>query len=185
VDCVKLQTDRSPSTRSETACADFKRDLQIFIGHPPRLNPKVNEYTNMQKSNPNYRVGYRRPPTEHQFRPGQSGNPSGRPKGARSFASDLRDELRELVSISDDSKTVEVTKQRAIIKTLLRLAIAGDARAIATIVGTCGRRPGELDADDEPEAPEDDAIMEAVAAYPSKGRKKMSSDTPPRGKETP
>ena len=139
----------------------------------------------MQKSNPNYRVGYRRPPTEHQFRPGRSGNPSGRPKGARSFACDLHDELRELVAISDDCKTVQVTKQRAVIKTLLRLAIAGDARAIATIVGTCGRRPGELEADDDLEAPEDDAIMEAVSVYPSKGRQKKSEDKPVPRKETP
>ena len=30
-----------------------------------------------------YRVGPGRPPKEFQFKPGQSGNPKGRPKGAR------------------------------------------------------------------------------------------------------
>jgi Family of unknown function (DUF5681) len=111
-------------------------------------------------SNP--QVGYGRPPAEHQFRPGQSGNPSGRPKGARSFKSDLRDELGEVISIGDDNnKTIEVTKQRAIIKTLLRMAIAGDPRAIATIVGSCARAFGDDDGDAD-EAPEDRAILHAV-----------------------
>jgi hypothetical protein len=111
----------------------------------------------------NTHVGYGRPPADHQFRPGQSGNPSGRPKGARSFKSDLRDELGEVVSISDDNnKTIEVTKQRAIIKTLLRMAIAGDPRAIATIVGSCARAFGDDDGGADVEAPEDRAIMHAV-----------------------
>ena len=114
-------------------------------------------------SNSNHRVGYGRPPKEHQFQPGQSGNPFGRPKGARSFKSDLRDELGEVISISDDdNKTIEVTKQRAIIKTLLRMAIAGDPRAIATIVGSCARAFGDDDGDADVEAPEDRAILHAV-----------------------
>lgn len=140
----------------------------------------------MNKTSPNYRVGYGRPPTEHQFRPGQSGNPAGRPKGARSFKSDLRDELSELVSISDGTSTVEMTKQRAIIKTLLRMAIAGDPRAIATIMSSYSRAFGDTDGDDEPEAPEDRAIMQAVGVYPPKSRKSKSASMPALGKdETP
>ena len=34
------------------------------------------------EENSGYRVGYCRPPREYQWRPGQSGNPRGRPKGA-------------------------------------------------------------------------------------------------------
>jgi hypothetical protein len=137
-----------------------------------------------KNSDSDFRVGYGRPPKEHQFRAGQSGNPTGRPKGARSFKSDLRDELGELVSISDDNATVEVTKQRAIIKTLLRLAIAGDPRAIATIVSSCARAFIEENSD-EPESAEDKAIMDAVGGRPRKHRDGMSGETPPsRNKES-
>lgn len=39
------------------------------------------------------RVGFGRPPRSHQFRPGQSGNPRGRPRGAKSESTLLRDIL--------------------------------------------------------------------------------------------
>ncbi len=35
-------------------------------------------------------VGYGHPPTETQFKPGQSGNPRGRPRGSLGFKSALR-----------------------------------------------------------------------------------------------
>ena len=127
-------------------------------------------------SNSNHPVGYGRPPKEHQFQPGQSGNPSGRPKGARSFKTDLRDELCEVISISDGNKTIEVTKQRAIIKTLLNMAVAGDPRAIATIVGSCVRAPGDDDGEADVEAPEDRAILHAVNSSQSKRPKSGPGD---------
>ena len=33
----------------------------------------------------NSAVGYGRPPVNRQFKPGQSGNPRGRPKGSKNF----------------------------------------------------------------------------------------------------
>jgi hypothetical protein len=119
----------------------------------------------------NNEVGYRCPPKRHQFKPGQSGNPTGRPKGARSLKTELLDELGALVSVVDGSNKVEVSKARAVIMTLLRLAIAGDARAIATVMSSCARMVGgEDDGKIEAEPPEDSQIIEAVAVYhPKRG----------------
>jgi hypothetical protein len=113
-------------------------------------------------------VGYGRPPIEHQFQPGRSGNPSGRPKGTRRFTSDLLEELAEIVAINNGDKKRAVTKQRAIVSVLVGKALEGDAHAIATIMGACARALGEQHADDEAEAPEDRAILRAVAASPAK-----------------
>jgi hypothetical protein len=114
-------------------------------------------------------TGYGRPPVDHQFKAGQSGNPAGRPKNAR-FSSDLRAELGETCSVSDGAKLVEVTKQRALVKTLVQKAIKGDLRAIATIVGACAAVSDNREIDDEAEAPEDMAILKATAVAPPKRR---------------
>jgi hypothetical protein len=47
-------------------------------------------------ANNDYEVGYRRPPKHTRFKPGQSGNPLGRPKIGPSLKADLDLELREM-----------------------------------------------------------------------------------------
>jgi hypothetical protein len=121
-------------------------------------------------------VGYCRPPIEHRFQLGQSGNPSGRPKDAPRFAADLRDELGETIAIADGNKTLEVTKQRAIIKALVRKALSGEPRAIATIVSACARTVGDQETDELAEAPEDRAILRALAASPAKNPKSLPAN---------
>jgi hypothetical protein len=119
-------------------------------------------------------VGYKKPPKAHQFRPGQSGNPSGRPKGVRNFKSDLRDELAEMTSFRECGHEVSISKQRALIKRLVASAIAGDARSIATLMSFCARAFGD-DNDDQQQAPEDHQIVDAFAHRPTKRRGKIAA----------
>ena len=80
-------------------------------------------------------VGYRKPPKSHQFKPGESGNPRGRPKGSSDFRSDLVAELREEVVFQDkDGRSHKVTKQRAILKSLFSAALQNDKAAINTLL---------------------------------------------------
>src|SRR5215510_10011610 len=48
-----------------------------------------------------WKVGFRKPPVHSRFKPGQSGNPAGRPKGTCNFKSDVRDTLQSVVKIND------------------------------------------------------------------------------------
>jgi len=81
------------------------------------------------KDDGDYDVGYGKPPKHSQFKKGQSGNPNGRSQGAKNFTTDLREELNEKVPVRENGKVKKLTKQRAILKTLVSKAMSGDGRA--------------------------------------------------------
>jgi hypothetical protein len=71
-------------------------------------------------------VGYRRPPKATRFKPGQSGNPKGRPRGSANLATDLAAELNEQITVREGGQAQRVNKQRALIKSLMAKALQGD-----------------------------------------------------------
>jgi hypothetical protein len=73
---------------------------------------------------------YRKPPKASQFKPGQSGNPKGRPKGVRNFETDLDEALRALVEVKTNGGVRRITMQKALLQTLAEKARDGDLRAI-------------------------------------------------------
>jgi hypothetical protein len=106
-------------------------------------------------------VGYKHPPRANQFRPGQSGTPSGRPKGVRNFRSELREELSEVVTVRDGDREIEVSKQRALIKSVVAAAIDGNQRAAASVLAMCMRMLADAEDDDAIEDVGDREIVEA------------------------
>lgn len=81
-----------------------------------------------EKRNP-YDVGYGRPPTANQFKTGHSGNPRGRPKGARNFATLARKELQTKVDVLENGKRVLLSKGELVVKAQVAKAAKGDARS--------------------------------------------------------
>lgn len=77
-----------------------------------------------------YEVGYKRPPREHQFKPGQSGNPKGRPKKNNNFAEDVMEEMNEVITIQENGKLKKITKKRALAKRLIADSLSGKVSAI-------------------------------------------------------
>ena len=74
--------------------------------------------------------GYKCPPKHSQFKKGESGNLSGRPKGRRSFIDDLRDELDALIKLMKNGEQIDVSNQRAMAKVLVASGVSGNLRAI-------------------------------------------------------
>jgi hypothetical protein len=81
----------------------------------------------MTKSNNT--VGYKNPPKDTQFKPGKSGNPSGRPKGSRNLRTDLMEELDEKIVVSEGGQQRTISKQRALVKAMMAKGMKGDTSA--------------------------------------------------------
>ncbi len=82
------------------------------------------------------KVGYGRPPRATRFRPGQSGNPRGRPKGTRNLATVIAATLSEKVAINENGKRKRITKLDATVKQLVNRAASGDLRPIQLLFAT-------------------------------------------------
>jgi len=81
-----------------------------------------------------YEVGYGKPPQHTRFQPGLSGNPRGRPKGTKNLKTDLIEELGEKILVREGERAQKVSKQRAVVKTLVNRTLKGDARAAHSLL---------------------------------------------------
>lgn len=87
-----------------------------------------------QKPREDGEVGYGRPPKEHRFKSGQSGNPKGRPKGSKNEATIFREIVEMEVPMRVSGKTRKVPYVRAMWMKVADEALKGNAKAIALIV---------------------------------------------------
>lgn len=89
----------------------------------------------MNSNDKNYKVGYKHPPKEYQFKPGQSGNPKGRPKvEKKDFYTDLVEELQKPITITENGERKTLTRQQALIKQLVSSALSGNSVALQKLL---------------------------------------------------
>jgi hypothetical protein len=92
-----------------------------------------------RQATPRHQTGYKRPPAQHQFKKGQSGNRSGRPKEARSLITVLSNVLKQSVTFKQGGKTRQISKGDAIIKVLMNMGTKGDRRATDAVINLIGK----------------------------------------------
>jgi Family of unknown function (DUF5681) len=93
---------------------------------PPKKSKKSSDGT--------YSVGYGRPPEATRFKPGQSGNPKGRPKGSKSLTTLFIKELGRPVILKENGKTRRVPKAEAIVKQVINKALGADPKSTIIVL---------------------------------------------------
>jgi hypothetical protein len=84
-----------------------------------------------RKSKPGDGRRNNKPPTQHQFKPGQCGNKKGRPKKRPSTVLDYaEEELDGKHSINVGTRQIQVPLKRLLVKQLFRLALKGNIKAL-------------------------------------------------------
>src|SRR5712671_1668086 len=123
---------------------------------------------------PDYEVGYGKPPRDTRFPKGQSGNPRGRPPGAKNLKTLLSEALNEPVIVTDQNGgRRKVTKRQAIVTQLVNRSATADFRAIKILLDIVR----DIERQTEPTAPEtsdfseaDEMVLEQIKARFSIGK---------------
>lgn len=80
---------------------------------------------------PSYEVGYGKPP---RFKPKQSGNAKGRPKGARNVTDTVMRHLDGAMTVRQAGKPRRMTRREVLVQKLYERALGGDNRAAALLL---------------------------------------------------
>ena len=80
------------------------------------------------------KVGYCRPPRATRFKPGQSGNPRGRPRKPKPIQDLLMAELNRRVMIQENGRERKLPKLELVTKRLVNDAIQGEYPALRLLI---------------------------------------------------
>ncbi len=84
-----------------------------------------------------YKVGHGKPPKEHQWAKGHSGNPKGRPKSRKPGLTDVSTLLDEPVKVMAGGKACDMSPFEAGLRQQAKRALAGHLPSIIRFVKIC------------------------------------------------
>ena len=110
-----------------------------------------------------YKIGYGKPPKQHQFKPGNNANPKGRPKGSRNRKLVVSEILLEPIAVRQGDKTTMMPRLAVALQNQLNMALRSDLKAIEGVIRFAERNgmfvPREDQQDTEPLSDSDEGIL--------------------------
>ena len=108
-----------------------------------------------------YKVGNKKPPLHSRFKPGHSGNPSGRPKGRSNFGTVVLKEFHKVMRATINGKPIKVTNEELFARALVKDAITKGPQSKALMLNVIAQHEAQL-------AAEAEARKKAEAEAPAK-----------------
>lgn len=113
-----------------------------------------------------YKVGYGKPPKHSQFKKGQSGNPKGRPKGAKNISTILHEQLFRPLTITENGRRKQIPLIDAFFRRLGKSALEGDPRSQDRLIRLLPMAAtGGSEGDEVTESPDMDVNDEAILRH--------------------
>jgi hypothetical protein len=135
-----------------------------------------------------YAVGFGKPPWSGRFRSGQSGNPAGRPPGAKNFATAIEQELTSRITVTENGRRRRISKREVIAKHLVNKAASGDLKAIPLVLNEARAGQSHLAqaaADGVFDSSEDQKVFDGIIARIRSSVPKSAASPPIPQKDKP
>lgn len=105
-------------------------------------------------------VGYGKPPKEYQYKPGQSGNPKGRPKGPGNLLKQISKHAAKKVKVVEGGVEKKMARFDVVIAAMFNKASKGDVAA-ARLISNLVLAAAQISGDDYPSG-YSDADLKAI-----------------------
>jgi hypothetical protein len=119
-------------------------------------------HVRIKRPTPESDVGYSKPPPAHQFKPGESGNPKGRPKGAKNESTILREIFERRIDSRSGDRERKITVLEGILLRITEDSLKGNTKSAAFLLNRYAAMvSGELQRQDISD--DDREVLEAFA----------------------
>lgn len=101
---------------------------------PPPVRTRKRSKAPAEAPPEDYKVGYGKPPREHQFGPDRPGNIKGRPKGSVSIKSELNRLMNETLVATINGRRKTITQREALLRRMFEQGLKGHLPSLALLL---------------------------------------------------